>query len=525
MSKASVATKPHFPKTLPIQISLDEHLSSDTSFPSEYLRAVGAIATADGAVNLAEYAALNEIARLTGESALAGVMLLDALDHPLPTKIALKRLLASSESVERSVAKACFDASKPLLALQGSTSRDVAKQLALALRYPASESELDTFITTESETLWDLFARKTQQMVKKNGLIEFAEECYRVTGEKNVLEKITDFQARRVGHGALQECIADACDDFKHQLDDYEETLRIAEIAESTANDFSASVKELEKQIKQRLAIVETRIEFERQTFIEDIDNAAHDAGNAFELEVSERLKTDKVKLTQVWESIANTSFSKELALRIDRIVSRRENTLRHLKEDLRLFQDDMRINTVSIMQRRHHSHFTKLMPPLRIRTRIANTVEDASTATLYVGFFSLAGTGAAVYALGTAVVFPFIAPIAPIVGGAIVVAGVIKWFSDSARRKDKEIRHKREVFEKALREQLVLVQENINRQLDDLNNEFLQTSNKVLEPLLLEAQAAERLNDLQVKTAKRLIKQSRATATKLASQVAALPA
>lgn len=525
MSKANTASKPHSPKALSIQVSLEDHLSKDRSFPSEYLRAVAAIASADGTVNLAEYAALNEIAKLTGESALAGVMLLHAIDHRISTELALERLLTSSESAEHSVAAACFEAAKPLLALQGSESRDIAKRLATALRHPASEAELDDVVSAESSTLWNIITRKTLQVVRGNGLVEFAEECYRVTGEKNVLKNIRAFQSGKVEHNALRECIVDACDVIMRHTDDYEETLRATEIAEAAAQNFVASVNKLEKQVQQRLAIVEARIQFERQTFLEDMEDAIHDAGNAIELDVSDRLKIDQVKLPKVWESIGRTSFGKELERRIDRIVSRREKTLRLLKEDLRLFQEDMRLSSVSILQQRHHTHFTKLMPPLRIRTRIANTVEDAADVTIGVGILSLAGTGAAAYALGTAVVLPLIAPIAPFVGGAMVVAGVIKWLSDSAGRKDKEIRHKREAFEKALREQLEGAQVCLDRQLDDLANEFLQTGKNMLEPLMLEAQASVRLNDLQVKTAKRLIKQSRTAVTEVITKVAALPA
>jgi uncharacterized membrane protein YebE (DUF533 family) len=175
--------------------ALDAHMATDSSFPSAYLRAVGSIASADGTVNLAEFAALNNIVKVTGDSAIAGVMLLHALEYPTPPTEALARLQTASGPVDPSARKACFDAAKPLVGLQGGDSREVAKQLAAALRYPVSEAELDDIVTEESYTLWNIISRKTLQVVRGNGLVEFAEECYRVTGESDILKKIRAFNS------------------------------------------------------------------------------------------------------------------------------------------------------------------------------------------------------------------------------------------------------------------------------------------------------------------------------------------
>jgi hypothetical protein len=324
---------------------------------------------------------------------------------------------------------------------------------------------------------------------------------------------------------ALRSRIVDACEAISHQLTEYEEKLHAAESAEASAKNFIETVRALVKQVHQRLAMIDARIQFELQTFAEDIEDAVHDAGNAFELDVAERLKTDEWQQAKVWESIQRASFGKELKFRVDRIVSRREETLRLLKEDLRIFQDEIRMSRISILERQHHSRFSDLMPPLRIRTRLANTADDVASVTLNAGVLSLAAAGAAIYALGTAVVFPIIAPVAPFVGGAIVLAGIVKWLSDPAGRKDEEIRHKRKMFEMELRAQLEQARVNLVSQLSDLADEFRQTATIALEPMQLEAQAADRLTNLQMKTAKRLIKQSRSAVTKLVTQVDTLPA
>ena len=505
-------------------VGLDAHIAEDSSFPSAYLRAVGAIASADGTVNLPEFAALNDIVRVTGESALAGVMLLNAIEHPLPISDALKRLQAESTTVDYALCKVCFDAAKPLLGLQGGDSRELAMQLATALRYPVSESELDHIVTAENHTLWNIIARKTLRVVRGNGLVEFAEECYRVTGESDILTKIRSFNSGKVDDSVLRSRIFEACEAISHQLAEYEEKLHAAESAEASAKKFIETTRALEKQVQQRLAIMDARIQFELQTFAEDVEDVIHDAGNAFELDVADRLKTDKWQAAKVWESIGRMTFGKELKFRVDRIVFRREEMLRLLKEDLRLFQEEIRIGRTSILERQHHSRFSDLMPPLRIYTRVVNTVDNAASMTLKAGALSLAGTGCAIYALGTAVVFPIIAPVAPFVGGAIVLAGIVKWFTDADGRKDDEIRNKRRKFEAELRIQLEQARASLIAQLSDLANEFRQTAKMALEPVLLESQAVERLTDLQMKTAKRLVRQSRSAVSKLVGQVAALP-
>ncbi|MCC4118627.1 hypothetical protein LLG90_25030 [Aromatoleum toluclasticum] len=109
------------------------------------------------------------------------------------------------------------------------------------------------------------------------------------------------------------------------EVDRYEEQLKLAEVAAAWAGAFVSTAKDLHKQVLQRLAMVEARIHFERDTFAEDIDDAVHDAGNSVELEIQERLKTDKWKASEVWDRIARTTLAKELERRVDRMVLRRE--------------------------------------------------------------------------------------------------------------------------------------------------------------------------------------------------------
>lgn len=501
---------------VPLHPKLGDHLATDRSFPSAYLRAVGGIAAADGSVNLPEYAALNHIVSLTEESALAGVMLVHSLEHPRALKVVLSELRQASAGVDEVVRKAAFDAARDLLLLQGEQSREIAKRFAEALDYRISEVELGEFPSKDGPTVWNTVARRSMRLIKRRDLIDLADQCIRVTGDPEVATLVGDFLDGRIEPATLTMRIAHACDAVSGQLTEFERRLTEAELVEVTASKFVSTAEQLHKQISQRLAVTESRIEFERQAFTEDIADAIHDAGDTIELEIADRLKTDKWKLEQVWESIGRTQFGKELARRTDRIVSRREEILRLLKEDLRLFQEEIQFSRSSILDRQHHSNFSKLMPPLRVTTKVLNAVDTAAEFTLGAGALSIAGAGTAAYFLGTAAVLPVIAPAVPFIGGAIVVAGLFKWLSDSDQRKTEEIRNKREAFEAAMRAQMEKAQESFNNQLDVVSQEFRETALQILQPLMLEADAAKDLTGRQVRLAKRLILESRLGIAKL---------
>jgi hypothetical protein len=140
---------------------------------------------------------------------------------------------------------------------------------------------------------------------------------------------------------------------------------------------------------------------------------------------------------------------------------------------------------------------------------------------TLKVGGAAAIGTGAAAYFLGAAVVMPVIAPVAPIVGGALLVAGVFKWMMNPAERKLEEVGHQRDMFEQAFREQLEAARRELAAQLDATAQQFHQAAERMVQPVILEAQAADRLATLHLKMARRLNDHSQKA---LADMLAALP-
>lgn len=324
-------------------VSLQNHLQSDNSFPSAYLRALVSISSKDGIVNLAEFTALIEVRSQLGDSALAEVTLLHALENSIPISDAFKKLYSASENIDRSASKVAFDLAKPLLLLQGQDRREIAEKFANSLHYQASNYELDEFSLAQTVPFWKKVADKALTTIKAKGVSEYAEDCFVSTGDAELAVNIRAFKAGNLDKSVLKSHVIRVCQDVRQQLSEYENSLDLIINDQKIQGKFIESVNQLDQQVRQRLAIMEARVQHEQQTFSEDIEDAIHDAGNAIELDISDRLKTDQWKKAKVWESIGRTNFGKELERRVDRMVSREEKALNLIKEDLRLFQEDMK--------------------------------------------------------------------------------------------------------------------------------------------------------------------------------------
>lgn len=487
--------------------NLSSHASSDESFTFAYIRVITSIASTDGVVSLAEFQALNDIITNSGSSAVTAACFLQLLERPVPLKVALAGLKAASQSTDEEVRHGAFGATQELLKLQGSKGLSLAKDLAESLVLPQlAKSELTELDTSSELTVMQRLRRSTVGKFAGKDMRSLAAMCLSVSGDLNIDKKLKAYEAGVIPLDELRSYLTQTSQDVLTQLDEFEKTLAMAEFAESTASAFLETAEKLRNQVQQRLQLVRARIEFERETFDEDIDHIVHDAGNEFQIEVNERLATDKAKKVEVWNSIARSTFAKEIDRRLAKTIGRREELLRLLKEDLRLFQEEMRITSVSIHKQQHFSKYAPLMPKLRMATRVKNAVDTAADTTLKVG----------VVAIATSVVLPVIAPALPLVAGAMAVAGLIKLIADPGARVRAEILDKRKAFQEVLRGKLIEAQKSFNTQLDEVAAQFNQSALLMIKPIMLEAEAADKLASLQVKVARKLVTQSKSVIAKI---------
>lgn len=520
-TKPSAASRENFGQQGAAQHrELVDYVSNDVTFPTAYLRAVAAIASSDGVLNVADFNALNDVASLLSDSALARVVLLECIEHPLPWKVALLDLQGASAGIDQATAAASFEAARALLSLQGTRSRELAKSFAGALGYQFRPNELEAF-SADEQTIWSKVSTGSMRMLKGRKYADLADLCVRATGDLALASAVLEFEHGSLDKAELAQRMTAACGRASQEITAFNQRIADFEGARDTSFAFLDSAYALQKQVSQRLAIADARIAFERDSFDEDIEDYVHDAGNAFEREVVDRLNTDQWKRAPVWDSIAKSTFGKELERRVNRIISRREESLRLIHEDLRLFQEEMALSRSTILKRLHHTELAGAAPALRWGTRLKNGAETATNATLAVGGATLFGTGAAAYFLGAAVVMPVVAPAAPIIGGVLLVAGVFKWMMNPAERKSGEIGHQRELFEKAFRAQLDAARQELTTQLDATSRQFHEAAERLVRPVILEAQAAERLAALHLSVARKLNDHSQKA---LADMLAALP-
>lgn len=498
--------------------SLPDHLTSDKSFLSSYARSLAAIAMADKTVSVADFAALTEVARSAQYPALMGALILQSLEQGVDLNRALADLSKAAKGNDEQECAAAFTLAKPLIVLQGHQARPLAKRLAAAMGCTISASDLQAMPEEEEIGLLNSLTAKARRLVNRRDVTDSLLDFGRNIGDLEIISSVRAFQHGALSKQALDQQFEAALSRAQYAIAQYR--ARDTSTPSTPSSSMLNAANELKQQIGQRLAILQARIQYERQAFAEDIDDLVYDAGNAIENALADRLHTDQWKDKDVWSSIANSQFGSEAERRISRAVRRREEILRLLKEELRLLQSDLRIAQASILSKQHRAELAGLMPELRIGTRIVNSIDSAANMTLAAGSLAVAGTGAAAYLLGSAVVLPIVAPAVPFLAGAMAVAGLFKWFNDNDKRKISEIKHKRAAIEEVVRQRLAEASNSFNSQLSQLENDYRQTALAILNPILLEAEAAQQLQLMHQRVAAQILDQSEAMMRELSGQV-----
>lgn len=501
--------------------SLDEHLSSDQSFASALARTVGAIAVADGHMTLAQFAAITDIAADGKASAVFTAVLLNAIESGVTVDWALNGLARASQGAEVAAREAAFALMRPLLALQGTKACPLAQRVARALDIRLTAEQLYGLPPEQERRLLRAIGTQARVLVKGRGLVDAVADFGRSTGSSELLDHARGYNGGLMGQDELRAAVQRAVGAICQGIASYEEHAGAMLTCAASADNLQATAEQLRQQVQQRLALVDARIAYERRTLSQDIEDAVHDAGDAIELAIAERLDTDQWKDEEVWSSIGREQFGMVMAKRLDRVLRRKEEALDLLNHDLSLFQSDIRLTPSSAFVRQHHVALARLMPRLRLGTRVANTVDTAANITLMGSAVAAAGTGTMAYLFGVAVVVPAVAPAAPFVGGAVLLAGAFKWFSDIGKRKRSEIRDKRRAFEEELLKRLKEAEAAIGRQLDRISASFHESARQLLTPLLLEAEAAGRVQNMRKRIADKVIAQARAHIAQLQTAMA----
>lgn len=508
------ASAPAAPEHAVLLRCLDEHLSTDQSFTSALARTVGAIARTDGAMTLAQFAAVSDLAGDGRASAVFTALMLNAIECDVTVEWALQALARASPTVAEVARHSAFNLMKPLLALQGTAARSLAQKIAKALQIKLSAEQLFGLPPEEERRLLSSLGNQARKLVKGRGLADAVADFGRSMGHTELLNHARGYNGGLMSQQELQAAVERSVATICQGIERYREHDSALLAGEANAASLLATAQQLRHQVQQRLALVDARIAYERRVLHQDIEDAVHDAGNAIELALGAN--------PDPREQASGAQFGKEMESRLDRVVRRKEEVLDLLQHDLSLFQSDIRLTQSTVFERQHHATLARLMPRMRVGTRLAQTVDTAANITLMGSAVAAASTGTAAYLFGVAVVLPVVAPAAPFVGGAVLLAGAFKWFADAGRRKRSEIQDRRRAFEDEVRKRLQDVQAAFGRQLDRIAASFHESATQLLTPLMLEAEAAGRVQAVRKRIADKVIAQASRAIAELRSALGA---
>lgn len=492
----------------PKRPKLSEYLAAGNQFQIAFARAVGAIAGSYGAITVAEFSAISDIARQAGGSPLVNAVFMHSVEQATSVDVAFSQLAKCSSSLDMSERLTAFRLAFPVLVVQGEQARPLARKLAKALGLtPAvSATDIDELPVEDERGIIESIGDQARGLFKSKDVTKTVIDFAQQFGEPSLIKNARDFGRGSLTIEQLRSSTLSTIERVERDIISYREQEALAGAADSALIGMIQNAREVERQVEQRLALVCARIQFERKAFRDGVEDAIHDAGNAIELSLSGRLRTDDWRNKDAWEDYAHNSAGREIEARLNRLLDRHEQALKFLKEDLRMFQNDLNLVFSSIAERQHHTAYAKLVPSMRLSTRALNVADSAATATLATGSIAAAGAGAALYFLGAAAALPVVAPAAPIIAGGIALAGLYKWLTNPEKRKHEEIKDKRKAIEQALRARFNEAEASFNSQLDQLASEFHASAEVLLTPIILNAEAAEQVTGMRQRLAERAI-------------------
>jgi len=511
-------------------------------------RALAALVMQDGTVTTSKYLRLIEVASALGEGgddpALPAAIALRALAAPDGLEIALRRLSEAARGEEDEARRAAFERILPLLRVSGDAARENAIRFAEALG-----------VAIEVETLGLPAAVRVRRPARRAS--PFSRLTVRQEDDR-LLAILAVAQAH--GHDRLAQAIgaqlaagsADltalraACAGLAPRIED--EMTRLAaqqealgprhQLAEVLCQVIAANVR----QIEQRLAAMIRRIDFQKETFREDVRTFLDDPINGVELVVREMMTQDDPLDRDIWECFANTTHGRGVQLRYGELQRRYEVQIALLKEELMQFREELIANRATFLQTIDPSRSTPLAAPAAAATvaegeaiyprpfgrNTAPSVRRETWLGLHLtrafeigdlianGVVIVGGVVAAsgvIGVLGEMVsleeVLANALPIAAGFGVPLLLAGVYKWQASPEKRRLRSARRRRARILSRLDQLMADTVATHDRILDEVVEEFFATAEQCLTPLV---HATRRTLDITVLQERWLDRSVRAT-------------
>lgn len=480
--------------------ALEKFVQSGPSVSVALVRALAAAVCADGVVSLPEISAVTDAATQLDESNLCAYTALRSIELRPSLDASLRLLSAQSGSLDAAQRSRLLQLALPVIELQGGEALAHAERFAAALQADVPQALRTALQAQASAPLWKVLTAQSVRRVTSSGEIQAARDCYHATRSPEVARALADFLKGDVDAAALAHSVLAARATFLEALETVETATRAVHSTEGARDALLKAARQLQAQIEQRLQLIRARVDLEKREFDESLEDLIHDAGNAFEVEAVGLFRDADERKPGTWKQLARSSFGRELERRITRAERLYAQRLSLLQQEVSIFARDYGYAVTQLLASVHHARLAPVMPGLRMGTRVLNALEGAAGLTLKGGAVAGVGTGAALYFLGAAAVLPVVAPAAPVLAGAMLVAGLVKWVMDTDARLGREIAHQRESFEGELRQHVQAMRASFFAQLDQTQQTFEDTATAVMTPLLLEAYAQAGLQQVQTR-------------------------
>jgi len=338
-------------------------------------RALAAVTVLDGTVTTSEYLCLveaaNALADQSDDPAMPAAIALRALAAPEGLETALRRLREAALGLEEEVRRAGFEVALPLLRVSGDDARDTAERFAAALGLEVDIDALDIPAPVRNRRRVSKpspFSRLVNRREDERllAILAVAQAHGHTALARSVGEQLAESNTNLA---ALRASIADLSPRIEAQVERLSAQREALGPQRQLAEILSLSITANVRQIEQRLAAMIRRIDFQKETFREDVRTFLDDPANGVDLVVRELMFQDDPLDRDIWDSFANSSHGRSVQLRYGELQRRYESQITLLKEELMQFREELIANRTTFMKTIDPKRSASLAPPPAVGT------------------------------------------------------------------------------------------------------------------------------------------------------------
>jgi hypothetical protein len=461
--------------------------------------------------------AVEEMARADENGHVSANLALHSVTQPIPLSDAINTIKIATKGAGATEREALLRIVLPLVAARGSDARDTAKKISSALNVKLSEIDLLALpdLKVDGQTFLGGLTDRAKGLVGLNSERDAVIDLALSYGEDDIATKVHGAWGGENRSGAMRDAVISLTRHMQSDISAYHEMAVLAQKTQDLASSLVDAAETAFDQINQRLAIIERRMDLLRNDLEEDIERLIDDTGNELKTTMQERFRTDDWTKREAWENFARTQAGKQIELRLNNLRQRYHEHIDVLRDELRVFQNELRITKTKLIPKVSSREIAGIMRGTSLATRMLNKTDEVARVSLWSSVVGGVGLGGVTWGLTAAHVVAFSA-LAPILAPAAIGLGAVfgasalyKLATDSEGRKQREISEKASQFEGFIEERMRGVLGEQSKQLNELLASFYSSASTILEPIMISAEAAKDMTSLRQSLSDHLIRQT----------------